>query len=129
MMKKNLIISLFGVLTLAACNSPQPSSTPADTAHMDSVVAIAKESYVYGLPLALMDVSRKKLTNYEVAQDGTGAPINQFSHSTKFPDAKFRDVVRPNADTYYATAMLDLSNEPLEYIIPARSFFLSFAIQ
>ena len=118
-MKKTFAVSLLGAIALASCNTPQPASSAADTAHRDSVVAIAKEAFVYGLPLALMDITRKKLTNFETPGPGNGAPINQFSISSAFPDAKFRDVVRPNADTYYATAMLDLSAEPLIYTIPA----------
>ena len=118
-MKKTFAVSLLGAIALASCNTPQPASSAADTAHRDSVVAIAKEAFVYGLPLVLMDITRKKLTNFETPGPGNGAPINQFSISSAFPDAKFRDVVRPNADTYYATAMLDLSAEPLVYTIPA----------
>ena len=117
-MKKISALGLLGILILAACNAPQQTSNTADTAHKDSVIAIAKEAFVYGLPLTLMDITRKKMTNYEVPNNGRGAPINQFTVSTSFPDAKFRDVVRPNADTYYAVAMLDLTNEPLVYTIP-----------
>ncbi|MFI5156146.1 MAG: DUF1254 domain-containing protein [Chitinophagales bacterium] len=114
---------LFFLLTAAgmgftACNSPEKSAKMANAIPKDSVVAIAKAAFVYGVPLALIDITRKKLTNYEVPQDGTGAPSNQFAISTKFPDAKFRDVVRPNADTYYSSASLDLSKEPLVMTVP-----------
>jgi DNA sulfur modification protein DndE len=39
-------------------------------------------------------------------------------HFTKFPDADFKDVVRPNADTYYNTASLDLSNDAMVLEVP-----------
>ncbi len=119
-----MVAAGFGI---AGCNSPQENAAGSNAMAKDSVLAIAKAAFVYGMPLVLMDITRKKLTNYEVPQDGTGAPINQFSASTKFPDSKFRDVVRPNADTYYATAILDLGPEPLVLTIPntgARYYML-----
>ena len=40
-------------------------------------------------------------------------PMNQFSHAEAFPPASFRDVVRPNFDTLYSVAWLDMGLEPL----------------
>ena len=46
--------------------------------------------------------------------------MGQFAHMRKYPDAAFRDVTAPNADTLYSTAWLDLSKEP--YVLePART--------
>jgi hypothetical protein len=39
--------------------------------------------------------------------------MNQFSHAKAFPPASFRDVVRPNFDTLYSVAWLDVGLEPL----------------
>src|SRR5215831_3683121 len=88
-MKKIFFPGILAMYALCSCNSPGQKPNATDAAHKDSVVAIAKEAFVYALPLALMDITKKKLTNYEVPSNGTGAPINQFSISTKFPDAKF----------------------------------------
>ena len=40
-------------------------------------------------------------------------PANTFNHAAAFPDDRFRAVVRPNADTLYSTAWLDLAAEPV----------------
>lgn len=39
------------------------------------------------------------------------APMNRFMHILTFPSANFRDVVRPNFDTLYSVAWLDLTKE------------------
>jgi hypothetical protein len=46
------------------------------------------------------------------------APINQFANAPAFPDHTFTDVVRPNADTLYSTAWLDLSKEAMVLSVP-----------
>jgi hypothetical protein len=75
------------------------------------------EAYTYGLPLVLMDLTRRQMTN--PSSGGTiSAPVNQFYHFSQFPDASFRDIVRPNADTYNSSAMLDLSAGPLVVSVP-----------
>jgi hypothetical protein len=72
------------------------------------------------MPLALMDITRKKITNAVKAGSGANltAPSNQLVLSTSFPNAKFRDVVRPNADTYYRTGFLDVGAEPVVLTVP-----------
>ncbi|WP_222841977.1 DUF1254 domain-containing protein [Cystobacter ferrugineus] len=39
--------------------------------------------------------------------------MNQFHHIRAFPTAAFREVVRPNFDTLYSSAWLDLTQEPM----------------
>jgi hypothetical protein len=39
--------------------------------------------------------------------------MNTFTHVPSFPPADFRDVVRPNFDTLYSIAWLDLTKEPM----------------
>ncbi|MDR6562058.1 MULTISPECIES: DUF1254 domain-containing protein [unclassified Arcicella] len=71
-------------------------------------VAIAKEAYIYGLPLVLTDLTRIVGSR----------PSNQFHHSRAFPDHTFKAVVRPNNDTFYSSAFLDLGTEPIILEIP-----------
>lgn len=88
------------------------------TSTNDSVtVAIAKEAYLYGLPLVLMDISRRQATSANSASS-TRTAVNQFLNLSQFPDADFREVVRPNADTYYSSAWLNLEKEPLVLTVP-----------
>jgi len=43
---------------------------------------------------------------------GRGPP-NMFTNVPQFPTAEFRDVVRPNFDTLYSVAWLDMTKEPM----------------
>jgi hypothetical protein len=119
-MKKILLGLSATSILLSSCNSH--SSTQAISAtnplSPDSVKAIAKSAYLYGIALALVDITSKKLTNVEAPVIGKAAPFNQFAIYTNFPNAQFRDVVRPNADTYYSTAFLDLAKEPIILSVP-----------
>jgi hypothetical protein len=88
---------------------------------------IARDAYVYGYPMMLMDVSFKQFTNYsEPTGIVTQAPYNQFSHAQAFPPSEFKTVVRPNVDTLYSSANLDLDPEPIVLSVPAtdRYFML-----
>jgi hypothetical protein len=78
---------------------------------------IARDAYIFGYPLVLMDVT-KKLSTAVPRPQGHKAPVNQFGHLRSFPDAAFTDVVSPNADTLYSVAWLDLSNEPIILSVP-----------
>ena len=85
----------------------------------DEAYAIGVEAYTYAYPMVLMEVSRRITTN--VAQpDGAKlrAPVNQFTHASTYPDAKFKDVVRPNADTLYSMLWFDVGQEPLVISLP-----------
>ncbi len=80
---------------------------------------IAQETYIWGYPLVLIDITRKVMTNYEAPTGELGqAPMNQFAHAKTFPPASFRAVVRPNFDTLYSFAWLDLGPEPLVMTLP-----------
>jgi len=78
---------------------------------------IAVQAVVYGLPLVIMDITMRTATNV-VSHHGMAAPVNQFAHVPRFPDATFKQVVRANVDTLYSSAFLDLSKEPLVLSVP-----------
>lgn len=85
----------------------------------DSVVALAIEAYIYSYPLVMIDKTMKVSTNFEVPVPGkANAPVNQFGHFRSFPDATFKDVVKPNNDTYYSIAWLDLKQDPMVLRVP-----------
>ena len=86
-----------------------PQATAADA----KAQAIAQEGYIYLYPMILMDITRKQLTNTNPKINPIGGPANAFTHVRAFPTADMRAVVRPNFDTLYSSAWLDLRDGPL----------------
>ncbi|HEY5222641.1 MAG TPA: DUF1254 domain-containing protein [Microbacteriaceae bacterium] len=80
------------------------------------VQELAAEAFTYLYPLVTMDVSRMVFTDNSDAIGHTTP--NRFFHVPTFPPADFRDVVRPNFDTLYSSAWLDLSEGPLVVHMP-----------
>jgi hypothetical protein len=89
---------------------------------------IGSEAYIYGYPLVTMEMTRRVVTN--VAQvEGTRGPMGQIIKLRAYPDASFRDVTAPNADTLYTTAFFDVGDEPWVVSAPdmkGRYFLLPF---
>lgn len=113
-MKKVIVLSL--LLLLASCKKENKvDAVPSGSESASEVVQTAKEAYIFGMPLILMDITRAKMTD---GRNPDASAPNTFAHKSKFPDASFRDVVRPNADTYYSTASLDLKAEPIILSVP-----------
>ena len=75
--------------------------------------AITQEAYIYLYPLIVMDLTRKQLTNLDPKLNPMGGPPNAFTHIRAYPTAEMRTVVRPNFDTLYSSAWLDLSDGPV----------------
>lgn len=78
---------------------------------------LGTEAYVYGYPLVTMEITRRVMTNVATPQ-GTHAPMGQFLLMRTYPNASFRDVTAPNADTLYSTAWLDVGKEPYVLSLP-----------
>ncbi len=103
----------FAVLSLATFCSAEPTKITEEEA-----VKLGTSAYIYGYPLVTMDVTRQVMTNV-ANPEGMKAPMGQFAHAREYPNASFRDVTAPNADTLYSVAWLDLSKEPYILHIPA----------
>jgi len=78
---------------------------------------LATDAYIYGYPLITMEMTRRVITNVS-AVEGTRGPMGQFIKLRQYPDASFRDVTAPNADTLYTTAWIDVGKEPWVLSIP-----------
>ena len=91
---------------------PAPSRPSERTAAQDEQT-IAQQAYVYLYPLILMDVTRKQLLNLDPKISPLGGTANAFTHIRAFPTADMRFVVRPNFDTLYSIAWLDLTSGPV----------------
>ena len=82
----------------------------------DRIHAIGVDAYIYLYPLILMDLTRKQSTNTD-KEFGKG-PMNMFVSVPAYPPVDFKAVVRPNFDTLYSIAWLDLTKEPLVISAP-----------
>ena len=81
----------------------------------------AIESYKYLYPLVLMDITRKVHCNR--------IPMNKIAHRREIIPPSFRTVVKPNFDTLYSGAWLDVSSEPMIVSTPnteSRYYVLAF---
>ena len=74
---------------------------------------IAVEGYTYLYPLVTMELTRRQTTNVAAGTRPGRGPMNQFAHLREFPTADFKVVVRPNFDTLYSSAWLDLRDGPV----------------
>jgi hypothetical protein len=71
------------------------------------------EAYLYLYPLVTMELTRRQTTNLAAGERPGFGPMGTFSHVREFPSAEFKAVVRPNFDTLYSSAWLDLTGEPM----------------
>lgn len=78
---------------------------------------IATDAYVFGYPLVTMEMTRRVMTNVATAT-GTRGPMGQLVKARQYPDASFRDVTAPNADTLYTFTWLDVGREPWVVSLP-----------
>jgi hypothetical protein len=112
-----------GGLSLLAATSLSSTAKAADGMLGDMTegfedFALAIEAYTFGYPLVTMEMTRRVITNV-AAPEGTKGPMGQIIKLREYPDAKFRDVTAPNADTLYTTSFFDLGQEPWVLSLPA----------
>jgi hypothetical protein len=118
---------LSGVLTLtglvlmfagsvATARTVAPTITTADQPSAviteEEAFEIGVEAYHYFYPLISMEITRRVTTNLPAGVKPGLGPANAFHHMREYPTADFREVVRPNFDTLYSSAWLDVSKEP-----------------
>lgn len=95
------------------------STTTARRADAQTAFEIGVQGYTFLYPLVLMDLTRRQMTNVEHVGDAPlHGPMDAFVHAPAFPPATFRDVVRPNFDTLYSVAWLDVRDEPRIVSVP-----------
>jgi hypothetical protein len=80
--------------------------------------AIAVDAYIYLYPLVTMELTRRQSTNIAAGQALGKGPMNMFTNIAEYPPASFRTVVRPNYDTLYSLAWIDISQEPMIVTAP-----------
>ena len=101
----------------ALTGAPTTPVRAAETVSEQDAHAIGVTAYLYFYPLVTMDLTRKQLTNVTKVQD-IHAPMNAFANIGEYPTAEMKVVVRPNFDTLYSSAWLDLTKEPMIISVP-----------
>ena len=110
--------SLVAVLSVLILTVSTLAPSAAQSISAREAQAIAVDAYIYFYPLVTMDVTRKQLINSNPKTAGIGGPPNTFDNIQAFPAADMRAVVRPNFDTLYSSAWLDLTREPMVVSVP-----------
>ena len=109
------------VLAVLVCAAlavgPGPTARAADPISEEEAHSIGVAAYLYFYPLVTMDITRRQLTNV-ARPEGIHTPTNSFASLGEFPPADMRVVVRPNFDTLYSSAWLDLTKGPMIVSVP-----------
>jgi len=109
---KPTLVAKFAAPLFAATLASAPL---AQAAEKDSTPyeAVAVEAYLYLYPLVVMDYTRRQLTNVPPGTPGIAAPMNTFAADPGFPTPEMHSVPRPNFDTLYSPAWVDLTAGPV----------------
>lgn len=107
-----ILCLMLAPVAMAETASP-PAAISKEEAH-----SIGVDAYLYFYPLVTMELTRQQLTNVEPGKEPGHAPMNSFANVAEFPSADFKTVVRPNFDTLYSIAWLDLTKEPMIVSVP-----------
>ncbi|WP_406272669.1 DUF1254 domain-containing protein [Nocardia sp. NBC_00881] len=105
-----MAVTSMAAIGVAACGGSDEDGSTVPTMPGEAA-KIAKDAYIFGFPLVLMDFTR-------AANEAT-TPANRFQHAATLPTSAERDLVRMNLDTLYSTAWLDLTAEPMVLQVPA----------
>lgn len=125
-MKKRFAFLMTVIVMLLFC-LVSPCAAEEGRAKSEDAWELVSEAYTYAFPLVIMDATKTSSTNTETPVTGR-APVNQLIHSQKLADAQSKIVVTPNVDTVYTQAWLDLSIEPMVYVMPEADRFFNVQV-
>jgi hypothetical protein len=138
-MFRNIVLSTLlvtGILVTACKQQPAPvpegesssATTPADAVSPAEARVIAKDAYVFGVPM----VDQYK-TIYAFSVDKTNpqykGPFNSILNIARVFTPDDTAFVTPNSDTPYSFAILDLRAEPVVITVPAMEKKRYFVFQ
>lgn len=111
-----LAIMVASVMASHSCSSSSETTlSPAEAQ------AIAEEAYIFAYPM-LHNYHTMYVQAIDTGNDSQGNPkgliFNIIANSSKLADSNSKDVVRPNNDTFYSAAWLDLRKEPVVITVP-----------
>ncbi len=107
------ILTLSLTLLFLSCSSEKKQTIPTDDNGVailtdDQIENLVKRSYQY---VAMYNVNNK----FAMKAGGW----NTVDSDTKLKDHTMREIARPNNDSFYASALLDLRTEPVIMYLPA----------
>ncbi len=122
-----LMLAMSAVM-VSCGETKQETTKKGDTLSDEQVLKIAEDAYYFGYAPLLRKYTYLKQTSVAEPNHNGMAPINQISHFVTFPDANYTDIVKPNVDTYYSLAWMDVSKEPVVMTVPAmdRYYLIPF---
>jgi hypothetical protein len=115
--KRNILPHLSALVMICLAIFAFPANSKAALSEQEAQ-DIGIKAYLYFYPLVTMDISRKQFTNIEQGKKIGSGPANMFINVPEYPPADMRTVVRPNFDTLYSVAWLDLTEQPMIISIP-----------
>ncbi len=117
-MKRRAYLSMVLAIVAAVMLSAAPGMAQQGAKISEQeATAIGTEAYIFGYPLVTVEMTRRVGTNTETPK-GLHAPMGQFANAREYPNASFKDVTAPNADTLYSSAFLDVAKEPYVLSLP-----------
>jgi len=117
-MKFPLATLIFGAAAISGTGSAEPrSNVPHHDLTLQEARTIAKEAYIYGLP---MEDEYRVMFAYSVYKDGPAykGPFNSILNIARVFTPDDKAFVTPNSDTPYSFAGLDLRAEPVVISVP-----------
>lgn len=104
---------LLGVMFMASCQKAEQEISE-EVAYLRGM-----ESWVYGYPIVLMDVTRQVMTAAPAPNaEGTMAPMGQFAKMPHYVSPDWKVVVRVSLNSLWCTGWLDLGQEPVVLSVP-----------
>jgi hypothetical protein len=118
--KANTMFSIGMACVVAAGLSAGCKTDSASTLTGPEAQQLGVDAYIYGYPLVTMEMTRRVITNVR-EPEGSRGPMGHLIRMRAYPNAAFRDVTAPNADTLYTTSFLDVGTEPWVLSLPDSS--------
>ena len=110
--RRSFVLSGASLLAMAAAGKAFAFDGPiTDLVEGTENFNVVSDAYIFGYPLVTMEMTRRVITNV-ATQEGSRGPMGTIIKLRKYPDATFRDVTAPNADTLYTTAFFEVGEEP-----------------
>ncbi|MGB0084179.1 MAG: DUF1254 domain-containing protein [Rhodomicrobiaceae bacterium] len=108
-----------GPAIIAAGLAMPALAAEADPRSAEEIRNLARDAYLYAYPIVSMDLTMRQATNVPDAKSKPlKAPLNQFANVRAYPGADVKVVVRPNFDTLYSSAWIDVTSQPVVLSVP-----------